>query len=300
MSARADFYREWRDLMRSWGFTVLEAAGWETRDAEPRTSYDPAQLYVEHHDASTPLAGNWGALPYILANRLANIVTARDGTIMLCAAGVAWHAGVGSYPGIPTNGANPRSMGDEVANSGSEPYSDACTRSIIAGEAAWTVVAKRRQDRVIGHKEWAKPDGRKQDPRIDMNTRRADVAAFNPQEDDMALTGDEIESIADRTTAKLATAANPWGLDALLQRIMSLQSRQIATERALRAADENDSPEVLAREMAPVLIPAFVPLAVAAIKEELGDAGAALDEERATAIAKAVLEQMLDGLDRVS
>lgn len=188
MSTRVAFYEQWRDLMRSWGYTVLEADGWRTRDAEPGTSYDPSQVYLEHHDASTHLSGNWGALAYILANRLANIVTARDGQIMLCAAGVEWHAGVGAYPGLPTNGANPRSMGNEVCNSGSEAYDPRCTSAIIAGEAAWCIVAGRGVDRVIGHKEWAKPDGRKTDPSVDMNQRRADVAAFiaNPQGDDMS------------------------------------------------------------------------------------------------------------------
>jgi hypothetical protein len=183
MSTQVAYFEAWRDLMRSWGFTVLEADGWRTRDAEPRSTYLPGMLYVEHHDASTKLSGNWGALAYVITNRLANIVTARDGQIMLCAAGVAWHAGVGAYPGIPDNGANARSLGNEVANSGSEPYSDACTRSIVAGEKAWAIVSGRAADRVIGHKEWAMPRGRKTDPVVDMNQRRRDVAAYSPEDD---------------------------------------------------------------------------------------------------------------------
>lgn len=177
MSTRVDFYEQWLQLMRSWGFIVLEAGGWRIRDAEPRTAYDPGQLYVEHHDASTALSGNWGALAYILREKLANIVTARDGQIMLCAAGVAWHAGVGAYPGIPANGANPKSLGNEACNSGREAYPAAQTLAIIASEAAWCIVAVRNADRVVGHKEWALPEGRKQDPSVDMNQRRRDVDA---------------------------------------------------------------------------------------------------------------------------
>lgn len=195
MSTQVGFYRAWRDLMRSWGFTVHEAAGWETRDAEPRTGYAPGMLYVEHHDASTKLSGNWGALAYIINNRLANIVTARDGQIMLCAAGVCWHAGVGAWGDIPANGANPRSLGNEVCNSGSEPYDPRCTEAIVATEKAWAIVSGRDHTRVIGHKEWAMPRGRKSDPSIDMNWRRSQVAAFQP-EDDMPLTNDDIAKIA--------------------------------------------------------------------------------------------------------
>lgn len=178
MTAQVGFYEAWRDLMRSWGHAVHESAGWHTRDAEPRTTYLPGRLYVEHHDASTIRSGNWGALAYIVQQRLANIVTARNGEVMLTAAGVAWHAGQGGPRfDVGRNAANPASMGNEVANSGSEPYSDACTRSVIDGEAAWAIVSGRTSDlgRILGHYEWATPPGRKIDPRVAMEQRRRDV-----------------------------------------------------------------------------------------------------------------------------
>ncbi len=179
MSTAVAFMEEWRDLMRSWGFTVHEAAGWRTRDAQPASRYDPTGMFLEHHDASSLLSGNWGALAYVTQKRLAQIVHARDGQITIVAAGVTHHAGVGGpFLDIPANGANTKSVATEVANSGSERYDPRLTRSIIAAEKAWCVVAGRGADRVRGHKEWATPKGRKQDPSIDMNARRADVAAF--------------------------------------------------------------------------------------------------------------------------
>lgn len=229
---QAEFYRAWRDLMRSWGFTVLEAAGWETRDAEPGSTYLPGIKYLEHHDASTPLSGNWGALAYIVANKLANVVTARDGTLMLTAAGVCWHAGAGSWPGVPTNGLNPRSLGNEVCNSGSEAYSEACTRAIIASEAAWCVVSGRTAESVLGHKEWGnRPPGgwpgRKQDPRIDMDDRRAAVAAFTPdQEDDMPSVKDFVKELLD-TRVTLPDNSTPT-LRTLLPAIRQSQKSQQA------------------------------------------------------------------------
>ena len=193
MSTQVGLLTQWRDLMRSWGFTVLETAGWQTRDAEPGTSYDPSRMFLEHHDASTPLSGNWGALAYVTNNKLSQLVYSRDGEAMLVAAGVTWHAGVGGpFADIPANQGNRYSLAVEVANSGSEAYSPALTRLIIAGEAAWCRVMKRQADRVRGHKEWATPAGRKTDPSIDMNQRRASVAAM------LANQGDDMFSDNDR------------------------------------------------------------------------------------------------------
>lgn len=181
MSTQVGYYEAWRDQMRAWGYTVNEAAGWQNRDAEPSTGYLPGKMYVEHHDASSLLSGNWGALAYILNNKLANIVTARDGQIMLCAAGVMWHAGVGgAFLDVPRNLGNPNSLGNEVCNSGSEAYSPACTSAVIASEAAWAIVSGRAKEiqRVRGHKEWATPAGRKTDPSLNMDVRRQQVADF--------------------------------------------------------------------------------------------------------------------------
>jgi len=181
VSTQVGYYEAFRDTMRGWGFTVHEVAGWHTRDAEPRTPYTPGKLYVEHHDASTLLSGNWGALAYITRNNLANIVTARDGQIMLNAAGVQWHAGVGGpFADVARNLGNPASLGNEVCNSGREAYSPGCTAAVIASEAAWAIVSGRQADlaRIRGHKEWATPPGRKTDPSLNMDTRRQQVADF--------------------------------------------------------------------------------------------------------------------------
>jgi hypothetical protein len=182
MATQVGFYEHWRDMMRSWGHTVLEAKGWATRDAEPKTPYKPSSLYVEHHDASSLLSGNWGALAYITNSKLANIVTARDGQIMLVAAGVMWHAGVGGpRADVGRNLANRYSLGNEVANSGRESYSPGCTAAVIATEAAWAIASGRQGElssRLLGHKDWATPTGRKTDPSLNMDTRRAQVTAL--------------------------------------------------------------------------------------------------------------------------
>jgi hypothetical protein len=94
-------------------------------------------------------------------------------------------------------------MGNEVCNSGSEAYDPRCDRAIIAGEKAWCIVSARQAERVVGHKEWAKPPDRKSDPTKDMNQRRRDVAAFNPQgspeEWDEMASKDEIKALVKET-----------------------------------------------------------------------------------------------------
>lgn len=287
--------------MRSWGFTVLEAAGCDTQSASSRAA-NPGGLFIEHHDASSALSGNWGALATILAGRvgipprLGNLQFARDGKVMICSKNVANHAGIGGpMLGVAANDANANSCGAEVANNGlGEPYSPALTRAIIHGEAAWAIVNGKTAEYVRGHKEWAGP--RKSDPRLDMNARRAAVAAIirnagpdSKEYDDMPITQDEIERIAARTRDYLATSQNPWGLDALLGRIMAIQT-------SLAAADANDSPKELAASLAPILVPAFVPAAVAAISKELGDQ-APLDEARLASITEDALRRVLGGLD---
>lgn len=195
-----DFYREWNALMRSWGHTVVEVDGCESRTASAR-AYDPRGGFFEHHDASSRLSGNWGSLPSIIAGRkgsapvpgpLSNLQFARDGQVALVAVGTANHGGVGGPRGaLPANDANRFTCGAEVANDGlGEAYSPELTRALIHGEAAWAIVAGRTAEYVIGHKEWT---NRKIDPLVDMNLRRAAVAAVianrGPQQEDdfMAL-----------------------------------------------------------------------------------------------------------------
>lgn len=181
-AASVAVYNRWRDLMRSWGFTVLEAGGCDTQSASSR-AVDPGGAFVEHHDASSSLGGNWGSLATILAGRtgipprLANLQFARDGQVMITCKNTANHGGMGGPKlGIPLNDINVHSCGAEVANNGlGEAYSPALVSALVHGEAAWAIVNGKTADYVIGHKEWAPT--RKIDPVIDMNARRAAVAA---------------------------------------------------------------------------------------------------------------------------
>lgn len=114
--------------------------------------------------------------------------------------------------------------------------------------------------RVLGGTTHTDPGGNY--PRAELMALAVAIAnGADTPEDDLPLTptdealikehGSLAEAIARRVTANVATAENPWGLDALLKRLMSLQ-------RALAAADANDAPQALAAAVAPLIADAVV------------------------------------------
>lgn len=121
-----------------------------------------------------------------LPGPLSNLHIAPDGTVTVVAAGVCWHAGVGSYPGIPTDLANYHLIGIECAwpmdtsitpaTQGKERWPDA---QIIAMRDTVAAILNKLgfgADRVIGHKEWAGRSQGKFDPgNLDMNWFRNEV-----------------------------------------------------------------------------------------------------------------------------
>ena len=121
-----------------------------------------------------------------LEGPLSNLHIAQDGTVTVVAAGVCWHAGAGSYPGIPTNGGNqvligiecawPRDTSITPATQTRERWPDA---QIIAMRDSVAAILNKlgfAQDRVIAHKEYAGQAAGKWDPgNLDMGWFRREV-----------------------------------------------------------------------------------------------------------------------------
>lgn len=133
---------------------------------------------VAHHTGapagSTPGPGVIAQHPSLgLASQL---YLGRDGKYTLCGVGIAWHAGQGAYPGLPTNDANRLTIGIEAENSGTEGWSPAQYSAYVKGVAAILRRLGHDSSRVIGHKEWAGKSQGKWDPGgIDMPEFRRDV-----------------------------------------------------------------------------------------------------------------------------
>lgn len=172
-----------------WLADVLRAAGL-TCDIYPgamdRGHGDFGSIWgvVCHH------TGSFGETPRGIAEHpdlglASQLYLGRDGKFVLCGVGIAWHAGRGSWNGIPTDNANQYTIGIEAANDGGgapgKPHrtgwSDAQYNSYVIGVAAILNKLGQPSSHAIGHKEWAGPAQGKWDPgAIDMNIFRADVA----------------------------------------------------------------------------------------------------------------------------
>lgn len=111
-------------------------------------------------------------------NLASQIHLARNGHATICGVGIAYHAGKGSWPGLPTDNANPFTIGIEAENSGTEGWSSAQYWAYVKICAAIIRKIGYNATRVIGHKEWAGPAQGKWDPgALDLNKFRSDIQA---------------------------------------------------------------------------------------------------------------------------
>jgi N-acetyl-anhydromuramyl-L-alanine amidase AmpD len=171
------------DVLRAEGVRLVEYPGWQNRG---HGDFKDIRGVMVHHTGSdnasaASIANGRPDLP----GPLSQLHIARDGTVTLVAVGVAWHAGVGQYPWLPTNMANWHMIGIECANSGTSPaaphrknWPDAQYNAMVSCCAALNRRLSQTSARTIGHKEYAGRAQGKWDPgAIDMDILRADIQA---------------------------------------------------------------------------------------------------------------------------
>src|SRR5918995_462029 len=108
------------DVLRAeGGVDVVEYPGWRGRGHGDFK--DIRGVMVHHTGSDTASAASIANGRPDLAGPLSQLHIARDGTVTVVAVGVAWHAGVGMYPWLPTNMGNWHLIGIECANSGTSP-----------------------------------------------------------------------------------------------------------------------------------------------------------------------------------
>ncbi|QDK02641.1 endolysin [Gordonia phage Phendrix] len=129
---------------------------------------------VAHHTGSNN-AGAGGIANHPELGLASQLHLSRSGVYTLCGVGIAWHAGSGSWPGLPTNGANQYTIGIEAANDGTSGWPAAQYDAYVRGVAAILRRLGHNESRVIGHKEWGKVQGKWDPGGIDMNRFRTDV-----------------------------------------------------------------------------------------------------------------------------
>src|SRR6476620_11779533 len=162
------------DVLLAAGLKVAEQPGWQTRG---RAEMGTVRGVICHHTAGAR-TGNMPSLGVVtngrpdLSGPLAQLCLGRDGTFFVVAAGRANHAGAGNWQGIATG--NTSFIGIEAENTGqiTGPNAEAWTAvqrdAYRRGVAA--ILTQARADAIMccGHKEYALPVGRKNDPTFDM------------------------------------------------------------------------------------------------------------------------------------
>lgn len=177
------------------GLPVVEVAGWQTRGHGELAA---VQTIVCHHTANAASApGDYPSMGIVVNGRpdlegpLANLGLGRSGTVYVIAAGVAFHAGAT----WSTSQDNWHSIGIEAEHDGLSPWPpaqyDAYARLCAALIAHYGLAVARVQ----GHKEIAKPAGRKVDPTFDMTGFRAHVERELEKETDMPLSDEDIAKL---------------------------------------------------------------------------------------------------------
>jgi N-acetyl-anhydromuramyl-L-alanine amidase AmpD len=169
------------DVLRAEGVQVVEYPGWQERG---HGDFKDIRGVMAHHTGSdTATAASIANGRPDLPGPLSQLHIARDGTVTVVAVGVAWHAGVGMYPWLPTNMGNWHTIGVECANTGTAPtaphrrnWPDAQYFALVRCCAAINRRLGQDADRTIGHKEYAGRAQGKWDPgAIDMELLRADI-----------------------------------------------------------------------------------------------------------------------------
>ena len=170
------------EALRAEGLDVTEFPGWRQRGHG--TFKDIRGVMVHHTGSDRASAASIAEGRPDLAGPLSQVHIARDGTVTVVAAGVAWHAGVGMYPWVPANMGNWHLIGIECANSGTSPsaphrrnWPDAQYFALVRCCAAINRRLGQNAARTIGHKEYAGRAQGKWDPGgIDMDLLRRDIA----------------------------------------------------------------------------------------------------------------------------
>jgi hypothetical protein len=163
------------------GLKVATIAGWETRGRG-----DVGQTFgvICHHTGGRK-TGNMPSLQVLIDGRdnlpgpLSQLGLGRDGTFYVIAAGRCNHAGKGIWQGLTSGNAN--FIGIEAENTGSAndtPWPSVQVEAYQHGAAAILRHIGRTADFCAGHREYATPHGRKDDPDFDMDLFRAGVTAI--------------------------------------------------------------------------------------------------------------------------
>jgi Putative peptidoglycan-binding domain-containing protein len=168
-------------VLKSAGLKVATVPGWESRG---RAEMGEIRGVICHHTGGER-HGNMPTLQILIDGRpdlsgpLAQLGLGRDGTFYVIAAGRCNHAGAGIWNEV-TNG-NSNFIGIEAENTGGAndfPWPAVQVDAYQRGVAAILKFVGQPAGACAGHKEYARPLGRKQDPVFNMDEFRSAIDAI--------------------------------------------------------------------------------------------------------------------------
>jgi hypothetical protein len=228
-------------VLKGAGLKVAECPGWPNRGVGEMGT---VQGVMCHHTAG-PTNGNMPSLNVLVNGRadlpgpLSQLGLGRDGTYYVIAAGRAHHAGVGEWKSVTAG--NSSFIGIEAENTGksTDRWPTVQLDAYYRGAAAILKHIDRDEGMCCGHKEFARPPGRKSDPHsLDMDAVRRAVARH--------LSGSAPPPLIpavdsdDRPTLRRGSANNPKYLVQELQRGLGMKGDKVdgvfgpMTEAAVR------------------------------------------------------------------
>lgn len=173
------------EVLRAEGVTVAEYPGWRERG---HGDFGKIWGVVCHHTGDDPPydAGPSGIANHPTLGLCSQIHLGRNGIATIVGAGIAWHAGNGSWPGIARDNANAVTIGIEAENNGTEGWTPVQRDAYVRIVAAILRKIGEPSSHAIGHREWyhgrpidtadARRAGGKWDPgALDMPVFRNDV-----------------------------------------------------------------------------------------------------------------------------
>lgn len=168
------------EVLEDAGLKVAEQPGWRTRG---RSEMGAVKGVICHHTAGGA-SGNMPSLNTIINGRpdlpgpLAQLGLGRDGTYYVVAAGRCNHAGKGNWRGFTKGNSNFIGIEAEKTGKASDPWPEVQMDAYRRGVAAILTKIGANSIMCCGHKEYALPAGRKNDPTFNMDTFRQGVAAI--------------------------------------------------------------------------------------------------------------------------
>jgi peptidoglycan hydrolase-like protein with peptidoglycan-binding domain len=168
-------------VLKNAGLKVAEVDGWESRG---RGEIGSVVGVMCHHTVGSR-NGNMPSLNTLvngrsdLAGPLSQLGLGRDGTFFVIAAGRCNHSGRGFWKGVSDG--NAHFIGIEAENTGRAddlPWPEVQMDAYRRGSAALLRHVGSGVEFCVGHKEYAQPQGRKDDPDFDMDQFRTSVATI--------------------------------------------------------------------------------------------------------------------------